>query len=254
MPMLDRGDGEIYYEVRGEGFPVLMLAAGALRSATTFWVSPPERIFPWADWPTALAENGYQAVVMDQRTAGQSHAAVSADHGWHTFAADQIALMDHLGHARFHVVGVCIGGSFAFRLSDDVPDRIAAQLLPQPIGFDPETPDHFPTMFAGWADEFVEKRPEIDRADLDAFARNLMAADVPDAGDFVYSVTRDAVKNCHVPTLIMPGSDAAHPRAIADELRDMLPACDWLEHWECPEHEQAQIDAGLAFLAAHTPK
>jgi len=251
MPVLKRDDGEIHYELRGVGFPVLCLAAGAMRSAANFWPPRPDRIFPWADWPKAL-EPHYQAVVMDQRNAGGSRATIEADHGWHTFAADQIALMDHLGHDRFHVIGVCIGGSFAYRLCDEVPDRVVAQVLPQPIGFDPDHADHFPEMFGGWAEEILAARPDLDRANVEAFGRNLRAADTP-TGDFIYSVTRDAVRKCKVPTLIMPGSDPAHPRATADELRSLMPECEWLENWECPDYEAQQIETGLAFLAKHTP-
>jgi pimeloyl-ACP methyl ester carboxylesterase len=246
MPMLKRDDGEIYYEVRGEGFPVLMLAAGAMRSSIGFWPPKLDRIFPWANWPDAL-EGDYQVVLMDQRNAGKSRTAIEPDHGWHTFAADHFALMDHLGHDRFHVVGVCIGGSFALRLCEDAPDRVAAQIVPQPIGFDPGTPDHFPTNFANWSEEILPLRPDLDPAKVRAFGANLMH------GDFVYSVTRDAARNCRAPTLVMPGGDVAHPRAIAEELRELMPNAEWLENWECPQHERRQLETGLAFLAKYTP-
>ena len=63
---------------------------------------------------------------MDQRNAGRSAADVKPDHGWHTFAADHLALMDHLGFKKFHVLGGCIGGSYCFEAIEQAPDRVAA--------------------------------------------------------------------------------------------------------------------------------
>jgi hypothetical protein len=51
----------------------------------------------------------------------------------------------------------------------------------------------------------------------------------------------------------MPGGDVAHPRAIAEELRELMPNAEWLENWECPQHERRQLETGLAFLAKYTP-
>jgi hypothetical protein len=50
---------------------------------------------------------------MDQRNAGgRSRAPVTAQDGWHSYAADHIALLDHLRIDRCHLFGQCIGGSF----------------------------------------------------------------------------------------------------------------------------------------------
>ncbi|HEX3994765.1 MAG TPA: alpha/beta hydrolase, partial [Acetobacteraceae bacterium] len=110
MPMLQRPDGQIYYEEFGSGFPILLFAPGGLRSNLAMWHHPangPQR--SWCDWTDALASK-YRVVAMDQRNAGQSKCAIRGDHGWHTYAADHLALMDHLGHRKFHGLGGCIGG------------------------------------------------------------------------------------------------------------------------------------------------
>src|SRR3954467_13716262 len=108
MPMLRRPDGEICYEVHGSGFPVLLHAPGGLRSRAEMWGG----VRPWVDWTRALPAAGFTAVAMDQRNAGASRTASAADHGWHSYAADRVALMAQLGFGRFLVLGSCIGGSF----------------------------------------------------------------------------------------------------------------------------------------------
>ncbi len=97
MSVLKLEDGEIYFEEYGEGYPVLLFAPGGMRSRSEMWHSPadgPPRV--WNDWMEVLAEN-YRVVAMDQRNVGRSRGAIEADHGWHTYAADQIALMDRCG-------------------------------------------------------------------------------------------------------------------------------------------------------------
>src|SRR4051794_7780251 len=135
MAVLKRPDGEIHYQTFGNGFPVLLFAPGGLRSRMEMWPSPPGGpARPWVDWTTALPEAGFTAVAMDQRNAGASRTAIEADHGWHTYAADHIALMDHLGFDKFHVLGGCIGGSFCLKAVETAPKRVLSAGLQNPIG------------------------------------------------------------------------------------------------------------------------
>ena len=78
------------------------------------------RVITSHDPRTALADK-FTVVAMDQRNAGQSVADVKPDHGWHTFADDHFALMDHLGFAKFHVMGGCIGGSYCISAESQCP-------------------------------------------------------------------------------------------------------------------------------------
>ncbi len=139
MPFLDRPDGRIHYRVSGEGFPVLLFAPGGLRSRLALWSSVPGGpLRPWVDWTEALPRAGFTAVALDQRNAGLSRAGIEPDHGWHTYAADHLALMDHLGFGRFHVLGGCIGGSFCLKAVETAPRRITAAVLQNPIGLHPD--------------------------------------------------------------------------------------------------------------------
>ncbi len=247
MPILTLDDAEIHYDEYGSGHPILLFAPGGMRSQASMWPAPPDgppRV--WNDWTQVLAEN-YRVIAMDQRNAGRSRGAIEAGHGWHTYAADHIALMDHLGIDRFHTLGGCIGSSFCLKLCEMVPDRISAAVLQNPIGVDPEAPTYFPDGFTKWADERRSERPEPDSAAVESFGRTMWG------GDFVFCVSRDFVKNCHTPALVLPGNDTPHPRVIGLEVAELLPDAEMLFDWKGPEHIDEQRRHVVDFLASHTP-
>ena len=136
MPVMKTGDVEIYYEDYGRGVPVLCFAPGSLRSHIDYWHCSPKE--PTFMDPTVDLAGDFRIIVMDQRNAGRSRAPVRAADGWHTYAQDHVALMDHLGIERFHVLGACIGGSFCLKLCELVPARIMSAVILQPIGRVPE--------------------------------------------------------------------------------------------------------------------
>ncbi len=246
MPVLKRADAEIYYEEYGQGYPVLLLAPGGMRSALAMWHAPengPPRV--WNDWTQVLAAR-YRVVAMDQRNAGKSRGAVAPDHGWRIYAEDQLALLDHLGIDRCHTLGGCIGSSFCLMLATLAPERISAAVLQNPIGLNPEFPTYFPDGFADWAAELRSGRPELDPAALHSFGKNMWG------GDFVFCLGRDAVKSCTVPALVLPGDDKPHPTATGLELAELLPQAEILRHWKGPAHLDAQRVRVLEFLAKHT--
>ena len=216
MPVLQRNGASITYEEYGNGYPVLLFAPGGLRSRIEMWHAPssgPPR--SWNDWTDALSQS-YRVVAMDQRNAGSSRAPIAADHGWHTYATDHLALMDHLGHRRFHTLGGCIGASFCLKLCEIAPDRVTAAVLQNPIGLHPEFPSYFTDSFSEWSKEQHAARPDLDRAAVQAFGRNMWG------GEFVYSVSREFVRHCSVPCLVLPGDDTPHPAVIGAELARFL--------------------------------
>lgn len=246
MPVLQRPDAAIHYDVYGEGPPVLLFAPGGLRSRAALWHAGSEgRVQPWVDWTVALPEAGFQAIAMDQRNAGRSTGAVEADHGWHTYAADHLALMDALGHRRFHVLGGCIGGSFCLKLCEMAPERVISAVLQNPIGLHPEHPGYFPDGAVEWSAALRAARPELDPAALAGFARNMWG------GDFVFCVDRDFARRCPVPTMLLPGTDIPHPAVTSTELTALLPGVEVVEAWRGPAHWEAQRTAVVGFLRRH---
>jgi pimeloyl-ACP methyl ester carboxylesterase len=248
MPVLRRADAEIYFEEFGAGYPVLLFAPGGLRSRIQMWQAPqqgPGRA--WNDWTSKLAEH-YRVIAMDQRNAGRSRGAIAADHGWHTYAADHLALMDDLGHRRFHTLGGCIGASFCLKLCEVAPERVSAAVLQNPIGLNPEAPDYFPDSHQAWSQEQRAARDDLDAAALASFGRNMWDR------DFVFSVSRDFVRQLRTPCLVLPGNDAPHPAVIGAELAKLLGNREVLDPWKGPEHLDVQLERVLGFLGIHTPK
>jgi len=248
MSVLKRADAEIYFEAFGAGYPVLLFAPGGLRSRIEMWHAPqggPARA--WNDWTSALAGH-YRVIAMDQRNAGRSRAAIAADHGWHTYAADHLALMDHLGHQRFHALGGCIGASFCLKLCEMAPERVSAAVLQNPIGFNGDAPTYFPDSHQAWGQEQRAARDDLDAAALASFGRNMWD------GDFVFSVSREFVRRLGVPCLVLPGNDTPHPAAIGAELAHLLPNKEVLDPWKGPDHLDGQRERVLKFLNRHTPK
>ncbi len=248
MPILRRDDAEIYFEEYGAGFPVLLLAPGGMGSVISNWFAEPSNRFGhYHDWTKVLADR-YRVVAMDQRNAGRSKGEVSPAHGWHTFAEDQLAVMDHLGCERFHVIGASIGCSFSLKLSEIAPARIVSAVLQNPAGFNPEHPEVYPEKFAAWVEEMTAKQRQLDPAALAGFHDNMWG------GGFVFSLDRDVVKSLTLPILVMPGNDAPHPEPISRELTELAQGTERLDNWVRPDFDQEQRDAVSDFLDKNTPK
>ncbi|MBT3906246.1 MAG: alpha/beta hydrolase [Rhodospirillales bacterium] len=249
MPVLKLDDAEIHYQEFGSGYPLVLFAPGGMRSRMEMWWAanaPNGSPKPWNNWTEVLASQ-YRVIAMDQRNAGASKGGIEADHGWHTYAADHLALLDHLGIGRCNVLGVCIGPSFCMKLLETAPDRINALVLQNPVGLHPEFPTYFQDGFVEWADDLCNARPELDRAAVQSFGDNMWNH------DFVYSVDRDFVRNIDLPAIVMPGNDTPHPAVIGIEVADILPGAERLMDWKGPDYGEPQRHKVVEFLAHHTP-
>ena len=248
MPVLTRPDAEIHYEVHGSGFPLLLFANGGLnRSRISQWRHDPAAGEPQLRMdPMVELSDRFTVIAMDQRNAGASRGALKADHGWHTYAEDHLALMDHLGHRRFHLMGVCIGGSFIFKLCQMAPDRVVSAVVNNPIGMH-NNQAHWFEMVRTFGATVRQRDPSVTEADVEGFGRNLYST------DFVFSVDRDFVRGCHTPLLLQPGSDSSHPKEVSAEIARLAPNIEVQMEWRGPEHLAAANRRIGDFLALHTP-
>jgi len=248
MPFYERGDIRIHYEESGSGFPLLVIPGGGLNSTISFFTGNA----PF----NALEElsGDYRCITMDLRNAngGQSSGPLEIDRPWDAYADDQIGLMDHLGIGDFMVLGFCIGGPFIWNLLRRAPGRIVAGVLAQPSGFRPEMPDLFyNNNITGWAPGLCERRPDITMAMADAFLNSMYRSNA----DFVFTVTRDFVRGCQTPLLILPDDVPAHPYAVAMESAQLAPNAEVsLYPWKETREQVAEAVAHIRrFLRAHQP-
>lgn len=241
MAIFDNGDVHIHYEEHGCGFPVLLIAPGGMRSAIGAWGNA-----PWN--PSEHLAPSYRVIAMDQRNAGSSTAPVSASDGWATYTADQLALLDHLGVDKFHVLGMCIGGSYIVSLIRSAPQRVASAVALQPIGLDGNR-EVFHELFDGWAAEIRDAHPEAGNADWAGFRAGMYGGD-----DLLFSVPTADVASFTTPILVLMGDDVYHPQVASRTLAATAPKATLVERWKPPADQPGARAAVEAFLAEHTPR
>ncbi len=248
MAVYEYGNVRIQYEDTGSGFPLLLIPGGGLNSVISYF---PERA-PF----NAIEEfeDEYRCITMDLRNAitGQSSGPLEIDRPWDAHTDDQLGLMDHLGIDEFMVMGFCIGGPFIWNLLERAPERVRAAVIAQPSGFDPEIPDYFyENNMNGWAVDLRARRPDITMAEVDAYLTKMYRTDA----DFVFTVTRDFVRNCRTPILVLPDDIPAHPYAVAMESAFLAPNSELsLFPWKQPKERMPLAVRHIrTFLRAHRP-
>jgi len=248
MSFYEKGAVRIRYEEHGSGFPLLLIAGGGLNSsiANLAGNSPFN--------PIAEFKAEYRCIAADLRNAngGQSSGPLETDRPWDAYTDDHIGLMDHLGIGKFMVLGFCIGGPFIWNLIKRAPNRVVAAVLAQPSGSRPEMRDLFyDNNMKGWGPELVKRRPEIAMETVDKFLTRMYRTDP----DFVFTVTRDFVRNCQTPVLILPDDIPAHPYAVAMEAAMLAPKAEVsMFPWKEPkERIPLAVRQIRSFLRAHQP-
>jgi pimeloyl-ACP methyl ester carboxylesterase len=198
--------------------------------------------------PVEVLSRDYWTITLDQRNAGQSSAPLDMNDPWGSYARDHLELANHLGIERFLVLGQCIGCSFALRLIQEAPRRVAAAVLKQPVGIDEKNRGVLPgNLWRRWAVDYAARRREGDAAAA-AFGERMCS------GEFVLSVSRDFVRQCVTPLLVMPGSNLDHPRSIGMEIANLAPNAEMIEEWREPSDLLPPAVARIRrFLAQHTP-
>jgi pimeloyl-ACP methyl ester carboxylesterase len=171
-----------YFEVEGEGEPVILLHGGGVGGDT--WIAQ-----------TAALSQHYLVVVPERRGHGRTP-DVDGPVTIELLAADLAAFMDRLEIPRAHVIGWSDGGKVGAWLALARPDLVrklvligaeltragqtpATEQLMTPEGLEelaeafrpqyelvaPDGPGHFPVVFAKWA-EMWRTMPDFDLADL----------------------------------------------------------------------------------------
>ena len=249
MGTYEKGAVRIHYEEAGSGFPLLLIAGGGLNSMISGFTSAVSPFDPFAEF-----KGEYRCIASDLRNAngGQSTGPLEIDRPWDAYTDDHLGVMDHLDIDKFMVLGFCIGGPFIWNLLRRAPDRIVAAVLAQPSGSRPETRDLFyENNMKGWGPELVKRRPDISMEQVDKFLTRMYRTNP----DFVFTVTRDFVRQCQTPVLILPDDIPAHPYAVAMEAAMLAPKAEVsVFPWKDPkERIPLAVRQIHSFLRAHRP-
>jgi pimeloyl-ACP methyl ester carboxylesterase len=116
MPKVKINDIQMFYEVHGEGFPLIMIQG---LSASLDWWDP--------RWIQTLSEK-FKIIAFDNRGAGRTD--ISAwEYSIKLFADDTAGLMDALGVPRANVLGLSMGGMIAQELVLNYPEKVKKVIL-----------------------------------------------------------------------------------------------------------------------------
>jgi aminoacrylate hydrolase len=115
MPLLERPDGTLVYDVAGDG-PPLMLVTG-LGGSRHYWGN----LLP------ALTQR-FTVITHDHMGTGDTTSR-RVHHTVDALAADVLALADHLGIGKAHLVGHSTGAAVGQILGAEAPERLAGVIL-----------------------------------------------------------------------------------------------------------------------------
>jgi pimeloyl-ACP methyl ester carboxylesterase len=243
----EKGPVRIRYQEAGTGIPLLIIPGGGLNSVMAGLLTAPFN-------PIEEFKAEYRCIAADLRNAnpGESSGPLEVERPWDSYTDDHLGLMDHLGIDKFMVLGFCIGGPFIWNLLKRAPDRVIAAVPAQPVGFRPEKPTlMYDSGMSGWAPDLIKRRPDITVDMAEKFLTKMYRSDA----DFVFTVTRDFVRHCQTPVLVLPDDIPAHPYAVAMESAMLAPKAEVsMFPWKEPkERIPLAVRQIRSFLKAHRP-
>lgn len=115
MPTVKVGDINIYYEIHGEGEPLLLIMG---YSGNSRW---------WYPQIPGLSRE-YQAIAFDNRGTGQSDKP-DIPYTTETMAGDALGLLEALATDAAHIYGVSMGGMIAQEFALRYPDKVISLIL-----------------------------------------------------------------------------------------------------------------------------
>lgn len=115
MPVLRIRDAELYYEIHGEGPPLLLIAG--MGGVGGYWKPQVEHF-----------SRSYKTIVFDQRGTGRS-SLTRSDYSVSLLADDAMQLLDGLGIDKVSLCGHSTGGMMAQIMARTHPDRLACMVV-----------------------------------------------------------------------------------------------------------------------------
>jgi pimeloyl-ACP methyl ester carboxylesterase len=218
------GDVNLYYELYGQGEPLVLVAGTGISCA------------PWRVFQVPEFSRYYQVLIYDHRGLGRSDKP-DMPYSTRLFAKDCAGLMDALGIKKAHIMGHSMGGRVAQWIALDYPEKVRSLVLsgsgsgkysetlqdyPRGVpydaalemiekGYEKYQRDHWGPGFM-FSDEFMREHPEVVRK-----FQELIVEEVPPLNCYLRHVV---ARQCHettaivdqikAPTLVIVGSKDSH--------------------------------------------
>jgi len=235
MPVAKIGDINLSYEVHGTGQPLILITGFA--SAQNVWYVQVRAFSKF-----------YRVVTLDNRGFGKSDKPPGA-YTTRMLAGDTIALMDHLGIQKAHVLGGSMGGMAAQEIAIEHPERLDKLILSSTSAGGQPLRDVFFSMIEAATPGWNRSRPDLASANLQKFMVALASRSFNGAvyqllvmpmvklqaslgrvkvpvGQLEAMLSHNAVERLHriqAPTLVLTGSqDRVMPPHSAEELASRI--------------------------------
>ncbi len=270
------------YEVLGQGEPLLMFSPGGFDATLEKWSAL--GVYGKTKMMATLTAH-FQCIVFDRRETGHSGGRVQRV-TWADFVAQGKGLLDHLGIAKAHLMGGCMGCAPVVAFAAAHPEATRSMVLYWPVGgakYRINGQQRFAQHLAFVQQEGLAAVLALAQASAKSFSED------PRAGPWVSVLRSDAafaaafaamdveryklavlatqralldrdtapgaepeeMLRLDIPALVVPGQDASHATSAARYLQECLPGS---EYWDIAPAEQLESNVParlLQFLSAH---
>ena len=235
MPKLKSNGIELYYEIHGQGEPLIMIM-GLRRNAEWWYTQIPD-----------LSKH-FKTIVFDNRGAGRSDKP-EMDYSIRLFADDTVGLMEALSIKQAHVIGISMGGYIAQELAINYPDKVKHLILgctscggERAVMMSPEdmkefsdieglTPEEIlrKNMRIYFSDEYIQRSSETIEEFIEISLRHPQPPEFFER-QFAACLKHDTVDRLDrisAPTMIMAGDDdPLVPSENSNILKELMPEAE----------------------------
>jgi pimeloyl-ACP methyl ester carboxylesterase len=256
------------YEVTGSGPPILMYSPAGFDATLDKWRT--QGVYAKIKLLEHLPKS-YTCITFDRRETGQSGGRVERI-TWTQYVAQGVGLLDHLKFERAHIMGGCMGVPCATAFGVKHPERVQSLILYWPVGgakYRLSSHQRFAIHLAylnehsladvvtlaqssgksfgedprggpwaavlrhdrGFAEAYAKQDLERYKLIVAGTARTLFDRDTAPGAE------PEDLLRLDIPTLIVPGRDAAHATSAARYLEECLPRSDY---WDVPVAGQTE--------------